>query len=206
MRGPAGPETIISSRRRSARGSAVRRCVRVKMRPEGGKAVGDTGSPGGKGADAVGLVIAVELARCEVLVGEGACSATAVAAVEVFAEAMPPSGDSKKRSESGVGSSKKCSAAGTAIDGGDGGRNTGDSCAKRSRNAVDPLTWLVRAKIAEIQGGEREPPYKQSCRKIPSVDASCRVPPVVTPVSPTRLPIEQVFVITHLCSLLRDTW
>ena len=107
MRGPAGPETIISSRRRSARGSAVRRCVRVKMRPEGGKAVGDTGSPGGKGADAVGLVIAVELARCEVLVGEGACWATAVAAAGAPAEPAPPSeGTAKIRAKAVLAAGK----------------------------------------------------------------------------------------------------
>ena len=53
--------------------AAVRRRVRVERRPEGVKAVGGPGSPGGERADSAGSVIAAESAR------EGACWATAVA-------------------------------------------------------------------------------------------------------------------------------
>ena len=61
------------------------------MRPEGSKAIGGAGSPGVEGANAAGSVIAAESALCEVLVGEGACWAKAVAAAGAFAEPMPPS-------------------------------------------------------------------------------------------------------------------
>ena len=115
----------------------------------GPKAARQSKAPGHQAAKrrTVGSVIAAESVSCDVLAGEGACWATAVAASGASTEPVPPSEHGQNRSECGVGGGKNCSAAGTAIDGGDGGRNTGDSCAKRSRNAVDPLTWLVRAKI-----------------------------------------------------------
>ena len=62
----------------------------------------------------------------------------------------------KTRNESGVGG-RNCSAAGTAIDGGDGGRFTNDESPKRGRKVVDPHAWSVRAKIAKIRRGEKEP-------------------------------------------------
>ena len=48
-------------------------------------------------------------------------------------------------------------AAGAAIDGGDGGRNTGGETPRRSKKVVNPHTWPVCAKIAKLGGGEREP-------------------------------------------------
>ena len=57
--------------------AAVHRRVQVEMKPEGGEAVGGAGLPGGEGVYAAGSVIAAELAPCEVLVGGGACWATA---------------------------------------------------------------------------------------------------------------------------------
>ena len=62
--GPAGPETILNSRRRSTSSNGCSAC---------GKAVRGVGSPGGEGADASGSLIAAESAPCEVFVGEGAC-------------------------------------------------------------------------------------------------------------------------------------
>lgn len=61
--------------------AAVRRRVRVELRPEGGKAVGGAGLPGGKGAGAAEIYrsIAAESAPCEVLVREGACWVITVA-------------------------------------------------------------------------------------------------------------------------------
>ena len=50
------------------------------MRPKSDRAVGGAGSSGGEGADAVGSVIEVESAPCDVLVWEIACWTTAVAA------------------------------------------------------------------------------------------------------------------------------
>ena len=63
----------------------------------------------------------------------------------------------KKRSNSGVGGRKKISPAGTAIDGGDGGRHTIDESPRWSREVVNPYVWPVGAKIAEIRGRESKP-------------------------------------------------
>ena len=49
------------------------------------------------------------------------------------------------------------STAETAIDGGDGRRCTSDASPRRSREVANPHTWPVRAKIARIRRGEREP-------------------------------------------------
>ena len=45
----------------------------MEMRPEGGKAIGGGGSPGGEVVDAAGSMIAAESAPCEVLDWEGTC-------------------------------------------------------------------------------------------------------------------------------------
>ena len=66
-------------------------------------------------------------------------------------------GHGKKRSESGVGGRKTKSAARTAVDGGDGGRYTSDESPRRNREVVNSRAWPVRAKIAKIRRGEREP-------------------------------------------------
>ena len=68
--------------------AAVRRRDRVEMRPEGGKTVTvrGTGSPGGEGADAGGLVIVAGSAPCK-----ETCWTTAVAAARASAESVPPS-------------------------------------------------------------------------------------------------------------------
>ena len=71
--------------------AAAGRLVRVEMRPEGGQAVGGTGPAGVEGADAAGSVIAAESAPFEVIIGERASWATAVAAVGAFAEPVRPS-------------------------------------------------------------------------------------------------------------------
>ena len=87
-------------------GATVRRRVRVEMRPEGGKAIGCAGSPGGEEANAAGSVIPAKSAPCVVLVGEGACWVTAVAAAGASAEPVPPSEGPAKTEE------KSASAAG----------------------------------------------------------------------------------------------
>ena len=63
----------------------------------------------------------------------------------------------KNQSECDVGGRKDCPAAGAAIDGGDGCRHTSDQSPRRSRTVVNLRAWPVRAKIAEIRTGEREP-------------------------------------------------
>ena len=71
--------------------AAIRRCVRVEMRPEGGKSVGGATSPGGAGADAAVSVIAAESAPYEVLVGEGVCWTIAIGEMGASAEPVAPS-------------------------------------------------------------------------------------------------------------------
>ena len=67
------------------------------MRPEGGKGVGDAGSPCGEGADAAGSVISAESASCEVLDMGGACWATVVKAAGASAEPVPPPEDTEAK-------------------------------------------------------------------------------------------------------------
>ena len=96
--------------------AAVLRRVRAEMRPEGGKAVGNAGWQGGKGADAAGSIITVESAPCGVLDGEGACWVAAVAAAEASAKPVPPSEGTAKTD------ARAASAAGKKIRGRDGDR------------------------------------------------------------------------------------
>ena len=60
-----------------------------------------------------------------------------------------------------VGCRQRPPAAGSAIDGGDGCRNTSDESPRRSRKVVNPHMWPVCAKITIIGGDEREPTQKQ---------------------------------------------
>ena len=66
-------------------------------------------------------------------------------------------GYGKDRSESSVGGRTIISTAGTAIVGGDGGNYRSDGSPRRSREVVNPHTWPVCAKIANIRKGEWEP-------------------------------------------------
>ena len=59
-------------------------------------------------------------------------------------------GSGKNRREIGVGGRQNCSDAGTAIDGSNGGRYTSDAFPRRSRNVVNPNTWSVHTKIANV--------------------------------------------------------
>ena len=128
------------------------------MRPEGGKAVGGAGSPCGKGADAAGSVISAESAPCEVLDVEGACWATLVVAAGASAKPVPPPEGTEKTETKAVSvAGKKISTAGTAIVGDDGGSYRSDEFPRSSRVVVNSHTWPVRAKIAKIRRGERQP-------------------------------------------------
>ena len=131
----------------------ARRRVRVEMRPQGGKAIGSTGSPSGEEVDAAGSVIAVDSAPCEVLVGEGACWAIAVAAAGGSAE---PCRSQRARRNRNEGGRQKFSVAGTAVDGVDGVRHTRDEFPRTSIKVVNPHTWPVRAKVTKIRRRERE--------------------------------------------------
>ena len=66
-------------------------------------------------------------------------------------------GYGKNRTESDIGRRQSPPAAGTAIDGGNGGRNTSDESLRSSRKVINPHTWLMCAKIFKLGGGEREP-------------------------------------------------
>ena len=63
-----------------------------------------------------------------------------------------------------VGCRQSPPAAGAAIDGGDGCRNTSDESPRRSRKVVNPHMWPVCAKIAIVSGGEKEPTQDFPCR------------------------------------------
>ena len=73
--------------------AAVRRRVRMEMRPEGGNIFRDARLPGGDGADAAGSVITAESSPCKVLVGGGARWATIIAAAGSPAEPRPEGAD-----------------------------------------------------------------------------------------------------------------
>ena len=57
-----------------------------------------------------------------------------------------------------VGCRQSPPAAGAAIDGGDGCRNTSDESPRRSRKVVNPHMWPVCAKFAIISGVKGSPP------------------------------------------------
>ena len=120
------------------------------MQPEGGKAVGGARSLGG--ADVAGSVMEAELTPCVVLVGERTWWAKAVAAAGTSAEPVLPSeGTAKTEAKAGFGGMQNCFVAGTAIDGGDGGRYMSDEPPRRSRKVVNPHTWPMRAKIVNTE-------------------------------------------------------
>ena len=104
---PPGPEPLSTAGGAAPAAAAVRRRVRVEMLPENGKAVGGAGSPGDEGADAAGSMVAAESTSCEVLVGEGTCWATAVAAAGSSAELVPPSEGTAKSEEKAVSAAGK---------------------------------------------------------------------------------------------------
>ena len=85
------------------------RRVGVKMRPEGGKAVGGAGSPCGEGADAAGSVISAESAPREVFDVKGACWATLVAAAGTSAQPVPPAEGTAKTKAKAVSAAGKLS-------------------------------------------------------------------------------------------------
>ena len=86
--------------------AAVRRRVRVKMRPEGGKIFRAIGLPGGEGADAAGSVSTTESSPCKVLVGRGARWETLVAAAGASAESWSPR-TTKTEAKAGLAVNKK---------------------------------------------------------------------------------------------------
>ena len=88
--------------------AAVRRRVRVEMRPEGGKIFRGAGLSGDEWADAVGFVITAESCPCKVLVGRGACWATIVAAAGASAEPWsPPGGTTKTEAKAALAAGDK---------------------------------------------------------------------------------------------------
>ena len=73
-------------------------------------------------------------------------------------------GTAKTGSEIVVDCRQSLPAAGIAIDGVDGCRNTSDESPRRSRKVVNPHMWPVCAKIAVVSGGEREPTQDSTVR------------------------------------------
>ena len=121
------------------------------MRSQDGFTVGGIGEPGKAGVDAVGPVVSTESVPCVGLL-EGVGWATAVAAAGASAEPVPTSVGTAKTQRIVVGCRQSPPAAGAAIDGGDGCRNTSDESPRRSRMVVNPHMWPVCAKIAIVSG------------------------------------------------------
>ena len=131
--------------------AAVRRRVRVEMRPEGGKTVRGDGLPGEERADAAGPVITAESSPCGKLARRGACWATVVGAAGASVEPLSlPIGQTTTEAKAVLAVGGKTKQARTAIDGDGGSRCTSDESPRRSRKVVDPHTWPVCAKIAKI--------------------------------------------------------
>ena len=123
------------------------------MRSEDGFAVWGAGEPGKAEADAPGPVVSTESVPCLGLL-EGVGWATLVAAAGASAEPAPTSvGTAKTGSEIVVDCRQSLPAAGIAIDGVDGCRNTSDESPRRSRKVVNPQTWPVcTQKSAGVKG------------------------------------------------------
>ena len=122
------------------------------MRSEHCFTVGGAKEPGEAGANAVGPVVSTESVPCVGLLEGVGCGSRGFCGARADL-----GGYGKYRSEIVVGCRQSPPAAGTAIDGGDGCRNTSDESPRRSRKVVNPHMWPVCAKIAIISGGEREP-------------------------------------------------
>ena len=142
--------------------AAVRRRVRVEMRPEGGKTFRGTGLPCRKGADAARSEIAVESSPSKVPVGRGARWATIVSAARASAEPWsPPEGTTKPEAKAGLAVGEEKNKLGrqstVAKEAG-----TRDESPQRSRKVVNPHTWPVCAKIAKTRGGGSPPRTAQS--------------------------------------------
>ena len=98
---------MIDSRRRSASGSGCSSARPIGNTPRWQQGSRGLGSPGDEEADAAGSVIAAESAPCGVLVREGACWATAVAAAGAPAEPVPPSKGTGKTEAKAVSAAGK---------------------------------------------------------------------------------------------------
>ena len=127
-----------------------------------GFTVGGIGESGEAGADVVGPVVSTESVPCVGLL-EGVGWATAVAAAGASAEPVPTSVGTAKTQRIVVGCRQSPPAAGAAIEGVDGCRNTSDESPRRSRKVANPHLWPVCAN-AIISGGEREPTQDSTFR------------------------------------------
>ena len=125
---------------------------------EDGFTVGGAEEPGEAGADAVPTASV----PCVGLL-EGVGWATAVAAAGASAEPVPTSVGTAKTQRIVVGCRQSPPAAGAAIEGVDGCRNTSDESPRRSRKVANPHLWPVCAN-AIISGGEREPTQDSTFR------------------------------------------
>ena len=68
---PRSPKPYSTAGGAAPASVSVHQRVRVEMRPEGGKVVGGTSSPGGERVDVAASVITAELTPCEVFDGVG---------------------------------------------------------------------------------------------------------------------------------------
>lgn len=128
------------------------------MRPKGGFALESDGVAAVEGANTIKLVVATESALCPQLLENGVGSAAVVtAAGEIGGDRATLGGHGNNNEAHAVSAPGTTSQAGTAIGGGDGGRNKSDECHQRSRNTAFPYTWSVCAKISKSGGGKGKP-------------------------------------------------
>ena len=88
---PPGPKPSSTAGGALPAAVAVRRRVRVEIRPEDGFAVAGAGEPGETGADTVGPAVSMESVPCVELLEKGVGWATVVAAAGASAKPVPTS-------------------------------------------------------------------------------------------------------------------
>ena len=108
-----------------------------------------------KGRTRPNQVIAAESAPCDVLVGEGACWAIAVAAAGASTESVPPTEAPAKPKRKRCRRQVKLPAAGTAIDVGDGGSYTSDESPRGSGVSQSDAKLEARAEVVATAAASR---------------------------------------------------
>ena len=150
------PKAIVDSRGCITNDVAVRQRVRVEMRSDDGFTVWGAGEPGEAEADAFGPVVSTESVPCVELL-ERVGWATVVAAAGASVEPVPTSvGTAKTEAKSLSAAGKACPRLGQrfAVV-----TETETRVSKHPEGAERSsiLIRVMRAKIAKIGGGEREP-------------------------------------------------
>ena len=157
-KGPAGSQTMINSWRRSARGIGC-----SPAPPSGGATRRRQGNwrsrvtrqrSGGRGwiSDRGGMSSLPGVRRGRSMLGDSRRGSGGF-----YRDRASLGGHGENRSESGVDGRNKISAAGTGIDGGDGGRYTSDEAPRKSAEVVNPHKWPCARKSRKSEEGKGSP-------------------------------------------------